>query len=124
MEFPIVETHCVPMYTFTLTQTSEHWIDVRVVEVLGEDIHGREYCIGDDISGGITAEIEKAHTFITGFVSWDGCAQFGFPDTPLQVHWDGEDGAKAFGDLFPAIYDKACDMFDNIDNESDMRRTK
>jgi hypothetical protein len=73
------------------------WIDFFVYPVVTYDSDGnREFCIGEDIADGITADIERAHHVCNGFVKWDGCTQIYFTEQGPQLHFDDADSMRQF----------------------------
>lgn len=56
---------------------NDHWLDFEAHEVVTKCMDGtEEFLIGADISDGVTPDITKARPRFTGYVKWDGCAEF------------------------------------------------
>ncbi len=75
-----------------------HWVDFAVFDVVGCTDDGPCYLLpGWGSTMDSTQDIEQAGPMVEGFVKWDGCTQFSFPD---GVHIDSLDD---MADLFAAI---------------------
>lgn len=79
-------------------ETPTHWVDFAVFSVVGCDESGPMYPSPGAMSSMDTvSDIEEAAPTVEGFVKWDGCTQFSFPDA---VHIDSRDDMDS---LFEAI---------------------
>lgn len=114
--------HDAPGVVLTWELKGDHWMDWKayLVTAHGEDEHG-EFTVPlfeQDravSSMDTTANVTEAEVFAEGFLKWDGCFQFTFPN---HIHFDGEQDTKAaFDEMVTRVFATAREHMPAFDAE-------
>ncbi len=93
---------------FSYEDTEAH-VDVRVFEIIARDdtklyYEGIGGCGCDDK---MTEDIEKANTFFTTYIKWDGCSHYRFGDEEGYLHLCGKFSIENMLFIFKETYEEA-----------------
>lgn len=83
----------------------EHWLDYKIWEITGI-VDGDKPFIGSQDNGMDPANLETDDDcLLTGFIKWDGCAQFYMQNEPAYHSDDRESALILWNLVIDSIYD-------------------
>lgn len=106
-----------PSGWFVRYEHSDHWIDFKAYECVGEEMSpnpGKKLFSDKGGRGGhvYIEDLDKAEVTISGYVKWDGCSEMHF-ESP---HFCGAGDVKDFATAMVKLHE-LCLLLPSVDND-------